>query len=96
MTIRVVARAVARPECREALRSALEAVLAPTRREPGCLRYELCQSTTEVDEFAVLEEWRSEADIAAHMATPHVQGLFAALPPLLATPPEIRSYRVLA
>ena len=95
MTIRVVARAVARPETRVALQAALTAMLAPTRQEAGCVRYELTVSTTDPDEFVMLEEWRSEADVARHLQTRHVAELLAKAPALVAAPPDIRSYRVL-
>jgi quinol monooxygenase YgiN len=96
MTIRIVARATARPETRSRVQEALHAMLAPTRAEAGCIRYELAQSTTDPCEFAMLEEWSSEAAVAAHMRAPHTGALLATLPPLLAAPPEIRSYRLLA
>jgi quinol monooxygenase YgiN len=95
MTIRVLARAVARPESRTALRAALTENVLASRREAGCVRYELAQSTTEPDEFVTLEEWRTEADVATHMKTPHVQKLLATVATLLAAPPDIRSYRTL-
>ena len=93
MSIRVVARAVARPETREQLRRALLAVIPPTRAEAGCVRYELAQNVAAADEFVMLEEWRSEADVQAHLQTEHVQELLAQIPQLLAGAPEIRVYR---
>jgi len=95
MTIRVLARAVARPESRSALRAALTENMLASRLEAGCVRYELAQSTTEPDEFVTLEEWRTEADVAAHLKTPHVQALLAKALALLAAPPDIRTYRTL-
>jgi quinol monooxygenase YgiN len=94
MTIHVVARAVARPGCREALQRALLAVIPPTRAEPGCIRYQLAQSTADEDEFVMLEEWRGEAELRVHMQTAHVQRLLAEATALLAAPPDIRSYRI--
>ncbi|MEZ5965831.1 MAG: putative quinol monooxygenase [Planctomycetota bacterium] len=93
MVIHVVARAVARPEARGALQAALLAVVDPTRREPGCRRYEVCQSVDDLDEFVVIEEWRSQDDIDAHMRSTHVQTLLATVADLVAAPPEIRGYR---
>ena len=69
-------------------------MIAPTRAEAGCMRYELTHNVDDVNEFAMLEEWRSEADLQAHMRAPHVTELLAKIPPLLAAPPDIRSYRV--
>ena len=93
MTFHVIARAVARPEAKQALEDALRAMLAPTRKEAGCLRYELVHSADDPNELAMIEEWRSEADAATHMKTAHVAELFAKLPALLAGPPELRYYR---
>ncbi|MEO6595820.1 MAG: putative quinol monooxygenase [Planctomycetota bacterium] len=94
MSIRVLARAVGRPETRDALRAALAENQAPSRKEPGCVRYEIAQSTTDANEFVTIEEWRSEADVETHLKTPHVARLFAKVPALLSSPPDIRTYRV--
>ncbi len=75
--------------------AALRDNMLASRREPGCVRYELAQSLGAPDEFVTIEEWRSEADVDAHMQTPHVAALLAKVPALVAAPPEIRSYRTL-
>ena len=94
MSIRVVARAVSRPETRAQLQEALLAVILPSRADPGCIRYELAQGVADANEFVMLEEWRSQDDFQAHMQTPHLQELFATVPPLLAGAPDIRIYRL--
>jgi quinol monooxygenase YgiN len=96
MTIRVFARVVARADCRSALLAALRENMLASRREPGCVRYELAQNLDAPDEIVTIEEWRSEADVAAHMRTPHVATLLAKVPAWLAAPPDIRRYRTLA
>ncbi|HEX6811501.1 MAG TPA: putative quinol monooxygenase [Planctomycetota bacterium] len=96
MTMHVFARAIARPESRGALQTALRDNMLASRQEPGCVRYELAQGLADANEFLTIEEWRSEADVAAHMRTPHVAALLAKVPSLVTAPPEIRSYRTLA
>jgi quinol monooxygenase YgiN len=49
---------------------------APTRAEPGCLRYDLYQSAEDPKEFVRHEVWRSLADLEAHKATPHLRASF--------------------
>jgi len=93
MSIRVIARAVARPETRQRLAQALAKNQAASRKEPGCVHYVVAQSTSDANEFVTIEEWRSEADVAAHMKTPHVTALLAEVPSLVAAPPDIRQYR---
>jgi quinol monooxygenase YgiN len=96
MTIRVFARVLARPDSRDTLQVAMRDNMLASRREAGCVRYELAVSLADANEFVTIEEWRSEADVAAHMQTPHVQALLAKVPALLAAPPEIRTYRAVA
>ena len=40
-------------------------------------------------QFVTMETWASDAAMQAHMASPHVQDLFARLPPLLSAEPEL-------
>jgi quinol monooxygenase YgiN/quercetin dioxygenase-like cupin family protein len=64
-------------EGREAeLERELLALTAPTRAEPGALRYDLYQSTTKPNEFMRFEEWRDAAALEAHKATPQLQASF--------------------
>jgi quinol monooxygenase YgiN len=55
------------------LRQLLDAMLAPSRAEPGNLRYDLWQDRDDPARF-VLDELYVDADaVAAHRATPHFQ-----------------------
>ncbi|MDQ7988082.1 MAG: putative quinol monooxygenase [Candidatus Dactylopiibacterium sp.] len=71
---------------REALRSALKALLLPTRAEPGCVDYALFQLTDEPDTFYVRESWRGQAALDAHVALPHFQAFAKNMDALLAEP----------
>jgi quinol monooxygenase YgiN len=96
MTIHVFARAVAKPACRDALLQALRDNAAASRREPGCMRYELAEADGDPNALTTIEEWRDDDALAAHMRAPHVLALLASVPELVAAPPEIRSYRALS
>jgi len=58
--VRVVARVVARPGKEDELRTLLRGLIEPTRREPGCVTYELLQNTADPTDFTFVEEWSSE------------------------------------
>jgi quinol monooxygenase YgiN/quercetin dioxygenase-like cupin family protein len=58
------------------LQRELLALTAPTRAEPGALRYDLYQSTAKPNEFMRLEEWRDLAALEAHKQTPHLKASF--------------------
>lgn len=59
------------------LRAHLLSLSAPTRAEPGCLRYDLYQSSVTPHEFMRLEVWESLAALEAHKKTPHLAASFA-------------------
>ena len=49
---------------------------APTRAEPGNLRYDLYQSTQNKDQFLRFEVWRTPEALEAHKQTPHLKASF--------------------
>lgn len=48
-------------------------IVDTVRSETGCLQYELTQSTTNENQFILLERWASMADLEAHLQTPHMK-----------------------
>ena len=92
MSIRIIARFTARPDSIDALRTLLLGMLEPTRKEAGCVRYELLANIANPAEFTFVEEWADQAAIDAHMATAHLKGLVANTQALLAEPLDVRLY----
>ncbi|MCS6805681.1 MAG: putative quinol monooxygenase [Acidobacteriota bacterium] len=93
-TLRVVARIIARPDKVEELRSLLMGLIEPTRKEPGCIAYELLQNKADETDFTFVEEWEDDAALDAHLASPHVREALSKAPALLAAEPDIRRYNV--
>lgn len=92
--VRVVARIVAHPGKVEELRAVLHGLVEPTRREPGCVTYELLQNTADPTDFTFVEEWSSEADLDAHLQSAHLRNVRSRLPELTVADPDIRRYTV--
>lgn len=92
--VRVVARIVARPGKENELRALLHGLIEPTRREPGCVTYELLQNTTDPTDFTFVEEWNSDAELDAHLQSAHLRQARSRLPELAAADPDIRRYTV--
>lgn len=65
----------ARPGKEKELESALRALVAPTRREEGCLRYSLYRAAEPgaAGRYLLYEVWRSREAHARHTQTPHFQ-----------------------
>lgn len=77
--VKVVAVLTARPGAAERLRVLLDGMLAPSRAEPGNLRYDLWQDQSEPGRFFLDELYTDVDAVAAHRATPHFQAYLAAI-----------------
>lgn len=56
----------------EELKKILLGIIEPTRKESGCIRYELYQDITNTGLFTFVEEWESQEHLDVHMKTPHL------------------------
>jgi len=92
----IIGMVVAKDGTREELRRILTAQVAATRAEAGCINYDFHVSEEDPNVFMFYENWRSKADLDAHLKTPHLQPLFGRLDELLARPVEIRFYEMLS
>mgnify|MGYP001156635380 FL=1 len=93
-SLRVIARAKAKPDQVAQVREILTALVDATRREPGCLSYELLQNHADPTDFAFVERWASSAAEQAHFVTPHLLATLQQLTGLLASEPQICRYGV--
>lgn len=91
--VHVMAHVEARPEAVDAVRSVFDALLAPSRAEPGCVDYQVFEDSTQPGRFVTVERWADGAAFDAHMASTHVAAAFAAAQDLLAQAPHIAAYR---
>jgi quinol monooxygenase YgiN len=88
----VVARVRAKTGQEARLRQELQRLVAPTRAEAGCLRYDLHESTAEHGWFLLYETWKSEADLDAHFQTPYLKAFFHMVSELADGPSEITKW----
>ena len=88
----IVARAHCRPEKTQEARALLLSVAEQSRREAGCLSYEVLYGEEDPNEVITVERWKDAPAIDAHFATPYVKDLFARVPGLVAQPPEVKKY----
>jgi quinol monooxygenase YgiN len=69
--VKTVAILVARPGRSADLRALLDGMLAPSRAEPGNLRYDLWQDQADPARFVLDELYTGDEAVAAHRASPH-------------------------
>lgn len=96
MAIHVIAELTAVSDRTEELKTILTALIEPTRAELGCIKYELWQSASEINNYTFVEVWQSEAHLEAHLKSPHIQQALAQLPGVVASGPNIRRYHLIA
>lgn len=93
--ILVIANLNVREESVSSTIAVMRDLAAASRREPGCVRYEVLQHAVLPSQFVAVEEWRGEAAVDAHLKSGHFKAALAQLEPLLTGPPQLARYREL-
>lgn len=86
----------AKPGKTEELGVRLRALVEPTRREEGCLNYDLHHSNENADVWMIYENWRSPADLDLHFQMPYLRDFVGRLGELLVTDMEIRRFAMVS
>ncbi len=92
----VVATFQAKPGKEAELQKALTSLIAPTRKEAGCLNYDLHVSREDPAKFLFHENWTSKAHLDAHLQNTHIQVLLPRLDELCVGMPEIKLWEKIA
>jgi len=94
--ITVVATFQAKPGKEAELKKALISLVAPTRKEAGCINYDLHISPEDPAKFLFHESWTSKAALDAHLQITHIQVLLPRLDGLCVGMPEIKIWEKIA
>jgi quinol monooxygenase YgiN len=78
----------AKPEHSAEFGERLNAVVDATRRDAGCIIFDVHAIADDPNGWFLYEGWRSKADSDAHMAKPEIKAFFADWERLLAEVPE--------
>lgn len=90
----LIAHLKAKPGCEALLGERLNALVAPTRTEAGCINYDIHQDKDDAAIWMLYENWRSKNDLDAHFETPYLREFLNDLADLLAEDMDIRFYRM--
>ena len=88
----IAAKISVKPDQVKAFIEATPAILAASRAEPGCVSYTMYQNPHEPASFFFFEQWKDQAAIDAHFATPHFKAFGEQIKNMVAAPPEIVIY----
>lgn len=78
-SIIVVVAVTSEPDEGATVESALTAILSPTRREAGCVRYDLYADLRVAGGFVLIGEFTSEAALEIHDASLYLKTALAAM-----------------
>jgi quinol monooxygenase YgiN len=67
------------PAQRAAAETAFDAMRAATLAEPGCISYQAYADRSDAGTVFMFERWRSQEDLDAHFASPHMAEFGVAL-----------------
>jgi len=87
-----VARIKAKPEKVSEVRELLRSLVDPTRKEFGCVNYELLQNREDPTDFTFVEEWESDEAFGSHAASDHIKAIGPKLQPVVTDGPDVRTY----
>ena len=74
----------------------LQQLADASRQEPGNLRFDVLQHAMRGNHFTVVEQWRNQDALDAHVGTPHARAYRDALQPLTGSPLDERVYTAIA
>lgn len=66
--ISVIAQIRAKSGHEDEVRTLISHLAEPSRKEPGCLKYDVFEDAYYTGSFFSYEEWKSEADLDTHLA----------------------------
>ena len=85
----VISRIEVDPDTRELFVTAVSDCIEATRREQGCLAYEIHESLTQPCRFVSYESWESRADIERNRNSEHVTTFMVTARACFTAPPVI-------
>jgi quinol monooxygenase YgiN len=93
--IKVVAKAIYKTEGVEKAIELLSELVEESRKEEGCIKYEMYQDVKDETILTMIEEWESEEDLKKHMEESHYLRIIPKVRELRAGTGDIGIYKKL-
>ncbi len=85
----VVAQIKTKPGKEAQVRKELLSLIAPSRKDAGCINYDLHQAVDNPALFMFHENWASKAHLDQHLRKPDLQAVLGRVGQMAAEPPQI-------
>jgi quinol monooxygenase YgiN len=87
--IYIIATLTIKPETRAELIAAAQECMEATRKEPGCLAYDLYESVSDASKLVFVERWESADCLEPHRKSDHVKAFGRVAAKCFDSPPKI-------
>ncbi len=95
-SLTVIAHIFAKTGEEQRVRAALLGLTAQTRKEKGCINYDLHQSQENACQFVMYENWESAADLEAHANSAHLREFGKSMSQFLERPTQITKWNMVS
>ena len=90
MSVSLLASLYCKKDAEAAFDTELKKLVEASKKEPGCMAYELYQYKDEPTIYVIEDEWEDDDALAMHMETPHYKYFVHIAPALLAKPADVK------
>ena len=87
-SLTIVAEFYAKAGSEEKLAGLLKGLVEPSRKEAGCVQYDLHVDNAKAGHFLFFEIWASQAHVDEHVRSPHFTAFQASVGDLVVEPPR--------
>lgn len=94
--VTVLAMVKAKEGLEETVMQECLSLVDPTRKEAGCINYDLHQSTDDKSLFMFYENWKTMEDLEKHRETPHLKTFKQKIGALVAKPIEVTLFSMIS
>ncbi|MDJ0716393.1 MAG: putative quinol monooxygenase [Prochloraceae cyanobacterium] len=91
--VTVIAKIKVKPGMEEKFKAEYLPVVELTRKEVGCINYDLHQSAEDKNTFLLYENWVSKENLDKHLQMPYIKALGEKAPEFLAESPKIEFWQ---
>lgn len=77
--LKIIATIIIKEEFRSELMDVFKSVVDATRKEPGCISYNLNQDVKDATKYVILEQWKDQSAIDSHNESTHFQAFAKAI-----------------
>jgi quinol monooxygenase YgiN len=95
-SVTVIAHIFAKAGEEQRLKRALLDLVTQTRKEKGCINYDLHQSQENACQFVMYENWESAADLDAHANSAHLREFGKSMGQFLERPTQITKWNMVS